>query len=422
MDEEPNVTLPLLGESVPPMSYASSGSSTGSNIEAPVGDVVADTNDERSSTAFGGNVDPLTETTKATKNIANFGGSQPGNIPALVQSKRKKKKKNKGVLLNYNSAMELEYQVQINLIKHNLASMFFASRQFWVFTITQGVLTMIASILAFVASSSLIEERTKDIIATIVGSTSGVVVFLQTIAGVCNYGTRAAMHASAAIDLRDLRDEIVLIKFKVKKEEEQGIDQTILGEESTNRSKMNQPNDDGGSDDSEDSENEEEDKNEREHDNTFGRIQQRYRQSLSGCKSNVPMALSEAFHGMHSNLLISESLDHGMYMRDIYGPHYNYKNIIHFKAFDILASEILNHFAFPLFLPHSQKVVDSAMKHLNDELNKYHQYWDAQLDAARRDAVVEALEDKEHPYMPKHLRQSALRRYAESEHKFRSFH
>ena len=127
--------------------------------------------------------------------------------------------------------MELEYQVQINLIKHNLASMFFASRQFWVFTITQGVLTMIASILAFVASSSLIEERTKDIIATIVGSTSGVVVFLQTMAGVCNYGTRAAMHASAAIDLRDLRDEIVLIKFKVKKEEEQGIDQKILGDE-----------------------------------------------------------------------------------------------------------------------------------------------------------------------------------------------
>jgi len=323
-----------------------------------------------------------------------------------------------GILLNFDSAMELEYQVQINLIKHNLASMHFQSRQFWLFTITQGVLTMLASILAFIASSALIPEITKDILATIVGSTSGIVVFLQTMSGVCNYGTRAAMHASAAIDLRDLRDHIVLIKFKVKKEAEQGIVASHY-QHSTRRGSFltaamtagGNDNGDSSSDDEEDDEEakkvkEEEEKQEQEHDNTFARIQQRYRQSLSGCKSNIPMGLSEAFHGLHSNLLVSESMDNTMYMRNIYGPKTNSKNIIHFKAFDILASEILNDSWYPLLLPNSQKVIDKSMARLNKELNKYHKYWDEKLDEARADALEDLQQDSQD--LPKHLRESQM--------------
>jgi hypothetical protein len=361
------------------------------------------------------------------------------SVPASEAKKKKKKKKDKGVLLNYDSAMELEYQVQINLIKHNLASQYYGARHFWFFVIPQGLLTMIASVLAFITTSALISDVTKTIIGTVVGSTSGIVVFLQTMGGVCDYGTKSAMHASAAIDLRDLRDELVLIKFKVKKEEEQEVKKkkTTNGTEQASGNDDNysyvtseagsvkgrksvkthfeapcdfeaKDDDDGNSDsDSEDEEErKEEEKKIEEHGNTFERIQQRYRQSLSGCKSNVPMPLSEAFHGLHSNLLVSESLDNNMYMREIYGPKVNYKNIIHFKAYDILASEILNSFMFPVRLPNSKKAVDYAMNHLNEELNRYHKYWDNKLDKLKENNLEEQAWEDAHPGLNPNLRNS----------------
>jgi len=363
------------------------------------------------------------------------------SVPASEAKKQKKKKKDKGVLLNYDSAMELEYQVQINLIKHNLASQYYGARNFWFFVIPQGLLTMIASILAFVTTSALISDFTKTIIGTVVGSISGIVVFLQTMGGVCDYGTRSAMHASAAIDLRDLRDELVLIKFMVKKEEEQEVkkkkETNDMGQASGNdgdhysyitseagsvkgsvkksiKTDFEAPGDveaQDDDDDESDSEDEEERKEEekkiKEHDNTFGRIQQRYRQSLSGCKSNVPMPLSEAFHGLHSNLLVSESLDNNMYMRGIYGPKVNYKNIIHFKAYDILASEILNSFLFPVRLPNSKTAVENAMTHLNEELNKYHNYWDNKLDKLKEENLKEQKWEDANPQLNRNLRNSS---------------
>ncbi len=311
MREGPNESTPLVTTDQSEPSYVDAGNNSETDDEEVERQFSAAMKNSRTSTAHVA-FDSM-PTSMVEKNKKN-------------NKKKKNKKKKNCILLNFDSAMELEYQVQINLIKHNLASMYFESRQFWFFTITQGILTMLASILAFIASSSLLNEVTKDIIATIVGSTSGIVVFLQTMSGVCNYGTRAAMHASAAIDLRDLRDEIVLIKFKVKKEE---LDAAQLKQTSrrsfvtttTSFAMKADDNDESSSDDesNEDTKKaiEEEEKQEQEHDNTFGRIQQRYRQSLSGCKSNVPMDLSEAFHGMHSNLLVSESIDNAIYMRNI---------------------------------------------------------------------------------------------------------
>jgi hypothetical protein len=414
MSEEPNVTSPLIASSHPESYNANRG-----------GESVID---------FVGNVQG-----SEIRRARNGGNGSSVAASKAKKKKKKKKKKNKGVLLNYDSAMELEYQVQINLIKHNLASQYYGARNFWFFTIPQGLLTMLASVLAFVTTSGMLSDVTKTIISTIVGSTSGIVVFLQTMGGVCDYGTRSAMHSSAAIDLRDLRDELVLIKFKVKKEEEQEVkkkkspngteqagnddqdaDKRITTSEATNgvmsSVKKVVETDSKGSgdveakddDDDSDSEDEDEQKMINEHDNTFGRIQQRYRQSLSGCKSNVPMELSEAFQGMHSNLLVMESVDNNVYMRDIYGPKVNYKNIIHFKAFDILSSEILNSPFFPLALPNSQKVVDKAMDRLNSELQKYHNYWDNRLDQLRLDNLKEQKFTDANPELDLNLHQSQI--------------
>mmetsp|Transcript_27546 Transcript_27546/g.64638 ORF Transcript_27546/g.64638 Transcript_27546/m.64638 type:complete len:536 (+) Transcript_27546:66-1673(+) len=324
------------------------------------------------------------ETTSLVSGVS--GNNQSGYVPGCadprccpqVFGKKKKKRAKKGVSLNYVSASELEYQVQMNLIKHNIASKYFASRNFWLFTIPQAVFTMLTSILAFVSTSELLLNRQKIFIATVVGSLSGVVVFLQTLAGVCNYETRSSMHSSASIDMRDLRDEIILIKFKLKKEETdtKGGGNGKIGKTRDNKSVSiaSQSKSDENSDS--DSDSDSDDESITEEDNTFGRIQQRYRQSLSGCKSIVPMEVSEAFHGMKSNLMIMDSIDQKKYMASVYGPKKDYHNLIYFKAFDILAEEIMEHWMFPISLPNPRMIVGKAMKQLEDRLDESHNYWD----------------------------------------------
>lgn len=353
----------------------------------------------------------------------------PGSETATtVKRKKKKKKKKKGIVLNKDSAMELEYQVQVNLILHNLAAQYFTSRHLMIFTIPQAVLTMLVSILAFLSSSELLNPFQKTLLATIVGSTSGVVVFLQTMSGVCSYGTRGAQHYNAAIDLRDLRDHIILIKFKLQRDEEE-LDlekkradieheadedeapiSTMLGPSDaksiasypSNDSERSQisiqkskagskdgpnektPNDSDDSDDEEDL---------AEDDNVFARLQQRYRQSLAGCKSNVPMQLSEAFHGMNSNLLVMDSMDQKRYMANIYGPKVKYSNLIHFKAYDILAEEILLYWAFPISLPAPRYVVKRAMDELEERLDESHSHWDVKERELKRLMVKQDEED-----------------------------
>ena len=200
------------------------------------------------------------------------------NTGSLSNDKPKKKKR-KIIRLCVKSALGMEKQVQMNMIKHNLASRFFQHRQFWCLTIPQAILTMISSILAFLATTKLFDVRATIIINTIVGSTSGVVVFLQTMSGICAYGTRGAMHEAVAIDLRDLRDDLVLLRCKLGLEDYmQNIKQDVCDES--------------------------DEEDEYEYDRSFESIQNRFQQSLSGCKSNVPMELSEAFHGVKSNYMV----------------------------------------------------------------------------------------------------------------------
>jgi hypothetical protein len=130
---------------------------------------------------------------------ADRSSSSTGKITTTTTVTTKKKKKKKGIILDETSAFSLEQQVQMNMSKNELAWQFLSGRQFWLFTILQAIFTMLSSILAFMATSKLFDEKTKIIINTIVGSTSAIVVFLQTMSGVCNYGTRAAMHDSVSL-------------------------------------------------------------------------------------------------------------------------------------------------------------------------------------------------------------------------------
>jgi len=322
------------------------------------------------------------------KNIDAFNASfdsnpGPGGSNSKSSSKKKKKKKKKGVKLDAESAMQLESNIQMNLTKHLLASKYFIHRQFWYFTTTQAVLTMAASIFAFVASSEILNDKQKTILNLGVGSISAFVVFIQTMSGVCSYGERGGMHENLSVDLRDLRDDITLIRFKLCKlvtddDEKKGLisaDSSSSGSNSNSNSysysyiESNYSSEDDSDSDDDDDE---------EHHDTFESIQNRYRQSLGGCKSNVPMELSDAFQGLDSHLQVTRSLDNNLYMHQVYG-HSRFNNIVYFKAYDILCAEILGYFWYPWGLPCPKKCVEETMRRLQNELDAAHKYWAAQV-------------------------------------------
>jgi len=251
--------------------------------------------------------------------------------------------------------------------QHTLASIYFSNQNFYVFTVTQASFTMMASIGAFAASSDLLTPISKVWLNLAVGSISAMVVFLQTMNGVCGFGERAGQHQNLAIDLRDLRDDIALLKLKLQKVK-------------ADKEKAKAQHGDGYSytTDSDDDSNSDEDEDEEVNKDNFESIQQRYQQSLAGCKSNCPMELSEAFRGLNSHLMVTKSLDNNLYMTQVYG-HSKHENLLYLKAYDLLSAEILTYYFFPLILPNPKSMVKQTMARLNTELNKCHRYWEKQV-------------------------------------------
>ena len=265
------------------------------------------------------------------------------------------------------SAARLKQEVQMNMTKHKLAKKVFSARQFWFFTVPQAILTMLNSVLAFVATSDLLDNKTKVIINIIVGSMSGAVVFLQTMSGVCRYGTRAAMHDSTTVDLRDLCDHLLLIKQKLVIKETRKRNQNISIDfrptyESVGINDANTEDDD------------EDDYNSGDNASNFEDIQTRFRQSLSGCKSTVPLAISEAFQGVQSDLNLTGTHKTMEYLYEKY-HHFRIFDYMHLKAFDILSIEITNYQFFPICLPNSDKMVEVTMDRLRKKAKEAENYW-----------------------------------------------
>ncbi|OEU21792.1 hypothetical protein FRACYDRAFT_231938 [Fragilariopsis cylindrus CCMP1102] len=155
----------------------------------------------------------INETSLLDNDKSNIGGITSPNAVSAVSAR------DKGVdvvnddnklKLDFHSAFSLKQEIQMNKNKNALTWQFLSALQFWLFTVPQAILTMISAILAFMATSELFDARTKIIINTIVGSASGIVVFLQTMSGVCDYGIRASMHQTTALSLRSLGDDLSL--------------------------------------------------------------------------------------------------------------------------------------------------------------------------------------------------------------------
>ena len=208
---------------------------------------------------------------------------------------------------------------------------------------------MSSSVLAFLATSTLFDETETEqtcIITLVVGVLSTVVVFLQTMSGICLYGSRAAMHNATVISFRTLRDDLNMRSY-------------------TKRTYDN--HDDKDSDDENDGDTDLALEN---NDKTFGDLRIRFKQCQNDLHSVVPMPISDAFHSVDSNLMTMRTEHNIVRLKGQYGMLFtpNTHDLMYSKAFDILVNEFLESKAFPFFLPNPNDIVDKTMKKLSKHM------------------------------------------------------
>eukprot|EP00533_Pseudo-nitzschia_delicatissima_P012241 CAMPEP_0197264096 /NCGR_PEP_ID=MMETSP1432-20130617/1593_1 /TAXON_ID=44447 /ORGANISM="Pseudo-nitzschia delicatissima, Strain UNC1205" /LENGTH=311 /DNA_ID=CAMNT_0042728705 /DNA_START=141 /DNA_END=1076 /DNA_ORIENTATION=+ len=274
-------------------------------------------------------------------------GSTDESPPTLPQTGSDKSKRRRGVKMDAGSTLQVEHHIQRSILMHTLAAEYFNFRHFWLFEFQQGLLTMFSSIVAFVATTELnIEDRTKVILTTIVGVTTIAVGFLQAMNSLCSYGTRAVMHQSVALDLRDRKSNLRILRIK-------------LGYIGQQMSRSRDVNNFAG---------EEMDEDEYS-DGTFESIRDKFEQSLIGCKSPIPVEIDEAFSGFEASLHGAGTIMNDKVFIDLYGPKFPFE-ILFFKQDDIVAKQIMDYPLFPFSLPRASQVVKNSRELLRTELKE----------------------------------------------------
>lgn len=234
-------------------------------------------------------------------------------------------------------------QAHASLSQHKLAAIHLAAWQYWVFTIPMAVIAMVTGILAFVATTELFSEHTNSILNCIVGSLSFLTVFMQTLSSQCTYDVRASMHENTAVDLRDLREDLDSTSRK---------ESVLIGH--------------GGDDNSK--------KPGKTLEEEFDTIVKRYNQCLKGCKSTVPIQITDAFKKFESKLDTTMSLVGTAKLREIYGEAYYFKVVV--QGYDSLAAAYSCYWMWPFILRNPIKVVDETMKELKESIWGSKDYWD----------------------------------------------
>ncbi|VEU44206.1 unnamed protein product [Pseudo-nitzschia multistriata] len=258
--------------------------------------------------------------------------------------------------MNFTSIRNVMIIVRKNRRMHILSWMHLSRRQLCLFTLPEAILTTVASILAFLVSSELLpDDNHKAILSVIVGSTTGVVVFLQTMAAFCDYGTRAAMHQGTANDLEDLQNDLEILMLKTGQimsndfhklvQDDMTYGEAIQRVQATNTDAL-------------------------KYSQSFETIQNRLTHSMSTCKSNIPMEIAAAFEGLQTGFSMTMTKETAEHYKKAYGTKEAFY-ILHDRAFDILQGEIIATRFFPMRLPDPQTMVKNSLDKLKCQFSEY---------------------------------------------------
>jgi hypothetical protein len=218
----------------------------------------------------------------------------------------------------------LYYDMDFMSLMHNMSAQYFRHRYYWWELIPSSILTMASAVLAFLITSDVINQDTKDIFSVVVGCFSVVATFLTTIGGFFVYGSRRDMHRAAADDLSILRDSLAFDEYEKQLS-----------------------------------------KNYKTFSNTIGDYRKAYDQANAACKSPVPPAISSVLY-MYQNLVTD-------IVHDI--KNQKQKRQIRSAANDILLAEVMRHsgclWGWPIYIPkETLEIAYTKLGYLVEEGNK----------------------------------------------------
>ena len=294
--------------------------------------------------------------------------------PTIPNVASKPKKSSKPTVTSNNTPIKdphlayiLKQKTNAELLQHQLARNYFKARQFRMFTFPLGVLTLLSSILSFLATSALVKSGDSttppadggralnstgfksvlpEVLTLTVGILTAISVFIQRLSEYNNYGQRATMHETMVFNLRMLRNRLDQLQQKLKQH---------IQDREERRHDDDPDNDDefGWLDPNE----------------SFEAIEKRKEEFLSACKSDIPVKIANAFRCIRSELRVKMKMDvdHGRHPPE-------FIQLFETRAYDMLSMRIASDGRFPFYIPNTKIVVDQIMDELQKDMDKYDKY------------------------------------------------
>ena len=177
------------------------------------------------------------------------------------------------------AAEELRLLCELERRKHKLAARYLGLRHFWVLFLPSLILTTGAGLLSFISTSDVAASKDKDsedglsdsvqnVYGMVVGLISLISAALQTLVDYLKWKSRADMHRSASLDLRNISDELKFLTIDASSGS--AID-----------AKTKNPNPG----------------------QLIKTSQDQFRQIMLGCKSQLPSRIDDAFTMLHVSLV-----------------------------------------------------------------------------------------------------------------------
>ncbi len=271
--------------------------------------------------------------------------------------------------IEHSNCENLMMEIHKNLKMHRLAADYFKFRNFVFFQAPQALLAMASAMMAFMGAADVFESTAAKQIVTLAGSCSALVVVLQTLSGYCSYGMRASMHDGTTIYLRDLDDDLTLLMSKLRKSETTEKNQEEKSSQSQRNVRINE--------------------------DTYESLQNRYRHSLKGCKSDVPTQITEAFSEIDSFILLSRTTSNRKYLEEC-GMFESQKfRGITLKSYDRLASNMVGYVYWPLKIPCPKTLVKMTIDETRSDLHQMSSFWETpptrEVTSMRRESTIPCL-------------------------------
>ena len=163
----------------------------------------------------------------------------------------------------------LHKTIEITRLEHVLAAKYFSFRHFWFLFLPAALVTAFSAILSFLASSVVIEgHASAEWFTVIVGVLASLSVLIQAVSEQLQFRSRAAMHDSAALDLKSMVQDL---EFK-------SIQAIEYGEQAEDLNKKGQPI------------------------IKVDVYQEMFQQVMQACKSLVPPAIEQCFNTLDDRL------------------------------------------------------------------------------------------------------------------------